>query len=423
MPWKVVDKAKARRAFVELFWTGHLSLAEACRRSGISRRSGYRWLGRAEHSGWARLVDKPHRTRAAEALQRRWLTRVLAMRRAHAFAGPEQVRWQLQQRYRLGPWPSARTISRWLKAAGMSAKRQRHARPGPCLQRPRRVAMSCNDVWTVDFKGWFYTGDGQRVQALTVRDLASRYVLLVRHVRRNTDRVLRRIFVRLFRCYGVPLAIRTDNGPPFGGEGPRGWSSLSVWWARWGIEIEHGRPACPQDNAQHEQMHQVLKQQTASPPAPTMAAQQGRFDRWRVGYNHRRPHRGLGMHPPVCMYQSGQYRPQSQTWSYPSDWMLKRTDPRGRIRWRNQDRLIGRAFASQTIALKPITAAVAAVYFGSHLLGELHASDPIGMRAVRIQPSQTKAGRLTASPASPPLNPSKGGSQAPSLQPSPEKKL
>jgi len=423
MPWKVIDKAKARRAFVELFWTGSLSLAEACLRSGISRRSGYRWLERAEHSGWARLVDKSHRTRAAEALQRRWLPRVLAMRRKHAFAGPEQLHWQLQQRYRLGPWPSARTISRWLKTAGMSAKRQRHARPGPCLQLARRVAVSCNDVWTVDFKGWFCTADGQRVQALTVRDLASRYVLLVRHVRRNTDGVLRRIFARLFRRYGVPRAIRTDNGPPFGGEGPRGWSSLSVWWARWGIEIEHGRPACPQDNAQHEQMHQVLKQQTASPAAPSIAAQQRRFDRWRVRYNHRRPHRGLGMHPPVSMYQPGDYIPGPREWSYPTGCTLKTTDPRGRIHWRNQDRLIGRAFAKQTIALTPLSEDVDAVYLGTHLLGELHAHDPIGMRAVRIQRSPPKAGRLAASPASPPLNPRKGGSKAPSLEPSPEKKV
>jgi putative transposase len=405
MPWKITAKEEARRVFVELWWRGKTNVAAACRRFGISRQCGYRWLERAKEEGSRRLEDRSHQTKAAAELRRRWLPRVLEIRRKAERPGAAQIRWHLQQRYRLGPWPSVRTIGRWLRDAGLTKQRRRPAPHGPAIERCRRVAEAPNDVWTVDFKGWFCTGDGQRVCALTVRDLASRYVLLVRHLERTSEPHVRAAFTRLFKRYGVPRAIRTDNGPPFGGEGPHGWSTLAVWWVRLGIEVEHSRPACPQDNAEHEQMHGVLKRQTASPAAPTVAAQQRRFDRWRDRYNHQRPHQSLHMHPPASLYCRSPRSLQLQTWTYPADCELKQANARGLIRWRKRSRLIGQAFAHQFLALKPVAPDIVAVHFGSHLLGLLHATDRTAIRAVR---SKT-AGRLSASPASPPLNLSEGG--------------
>jgi hypothetical protein len=249
-----------------------------------------------------------------------------------------------------------------------------------------------NDLWTIDFKGWFYTRDRQRVLALTVRDSATGFVLLVRDLEAMTDRHVRRVLLRLFRRYGVPRAIRTDNGPPFGGDGPRGWSSLAVWWVSLGIEVEYGRPGRPGDNAAHEQMHQVLQQETAKPAAPNRAAQQRRFDRWRTKYNYHRPHQGLGMYPRAAVYLRGSRPVQVQHCTYSADHEIKRADPRGRIHWRNQPRQIGRAFAGQRIALKRINANTAAVYFGPYLLGELHAADCTGIRAVRVHPQRKRGG-------------------------------
>ncbi len=336
------------------------------------------------------LAERSHRTQVSARLRQRWSHRVLALRSHYRFAGADQLRWYLEQKYRLGPWPGVRTITRWLQAAGLTRRRRRRARPGPRVERQRRVARHANDVWTIDFKGWFYTRDRQRVFALTVRDSATGFVLLVRDLERPTERHVRKALIKLFRRYGLPRAIRSDNGPPFGGEGPRGWSSLAVWWVRLGIDVEYGRPGCPQDNAEHEQMHQVLQQQTAKPAAPTRAAQQRRFDRWRIRYNYHRPHQALGMRPPACFYRPSPRHVQWQRWTYSADCELKRTDPRGRIHWRNQPRQIGRAFARQIVALKRIDADVVAVYFGPHLLGELHATDGTGIRAVRVH---THAGR------------------------------
>ncbi len=387
MPWKTVKKTEARRAFLELYWNSGLSLAKVCRHCGVSRKTGHALVRRAEKEGWI-LRDRSHRTKAAVALHDRWVSRLVAMRRSHPFAGAAKLRWHLQQKFRLGPWPGVRTLGRWLQSAGLTARRQRHPRLGPALLVPSRPALAPNDVWTIDFKGWFRSGDGRRVCPLTARDWACRFVLLVRHMERTTEEEVRHILTRLFRRYGVPRAIRTDNGPPFGGAGPYGWSTLCVWWVQLGIEVVHGRPGCPQDNAAHEQMHQVLQAETAKPAAPTVAAQQRRFDRWREKYNRRRPHESLGMHPPIAVYRPSPRPLQLQQWHYPKDWELKRTDPRGRLSWRNRPRLIGAAFGRQLVALKLIHPDVAEVYFGPHLLGELHAGDHTAIRAVRCRHSK-----------------------------------
>ncbi|HEY1016825.1 MAG TPA: integrase core domain-containing protein [Herpetosiphonaceae bacterium] len=269
--------------------------------------------------------------------------------------------------------------------------------------------MAPNAVWTADFKGWFRTADGRRICALTVRDLATRYVLLVRHMERTTEQAVAPVMHRLFRRYGLPRAIQVDNGPPFGGYGPYGWSTLTAGWVRLGIAVHYGRPACPQDNAAHEQMHRVLQQQTARPAAASLPAQQRRFERWRRHYNHDRPHQALGMQLPAALYRPSPLRPAILPWRYPPDWILKTADPRGRIRWAGRARLIGQAFGRQLLALRLERPGVVSVHFGPHLLGELHANDTTAIRAVRVR-------RLLSSST----QPDKGGSQAPSLKPSPQ---
>ncbi|MCX6953670.1 MAG: integrase core domain-containing protein [Verrucomicrobia bacterium] len=248
-------------------------------------------------------------------------------------------------------------------------------------------------MWTVDFKGSFYTADRRRVCALTVRDLATCYVLAVRQVR-PTEQAVGKVLRALFARYGQPRAIRSDNGPPFGSTGPRGWTPLSLWWVRQGIRVEFGRPACPQDNAGHEQMHGVLKQATAQPPAKHLVAQQRRFDRWRREYNHARPHAALGQCPPAKRYRPRRRRTvRVPVWAYPPGCELLRLDARGRIRWGARTRHIGRAFARQQVGLKAKTSQLAEVYFGPHLLGTLHLADLAGLRPVQWRHSHHTKGR------------------------------
>lgn len=195
---------------------------------------------------------------------------MLQLRERHPTWGARKLRWALQRAWPRQKVPAVRTLHRWLAAAGLVRTPWRRARRGPLRRRPARLAARRpNDVWTVDFKGRFRTLDGARIEPLTVRDLASRYGLAVRVLRATDERQVRWAMQALFRRYGLPRAIRVDNGPPFGGEGPRGLTRLSAWWVRLGIRVEFGRPGCPQDHAAHEQWHRVLAAETARPPPPT----------------------------------------------------------------------------------------------------------------------------------------------------------
>lgn len=393
MSWKFIEKPDARRQFVLARWRNEESMAALCYHFGISRQCGYEWWRRA-WSGIADYADRSHCTGRADALARRWKPRVRQLRRRYRFSGATQLLWYLRRSYPLGPWPAVRTIGRWLCDEGLTRRPRRLARSGPAVELRPRTARAPNDVWTVDFKGWFRTRDGRRVCALTVRDLASRYVLCVVHLERTTERAVTRVMRRLFARYGMPRAIRVDNGPPFGGYGPYGWSTLTVSWICLGIEVLYGRPGCPQDNAAHEQMHGVLHQQTAKPAAANLQAQQRRFERWRRHYNHDRPHQALGMQVPASLYQRSNRRPKPRQWTYPPDWLLKRTDPRGRIRWQGRARLIGQAFGTRTIALRPMRRGIVNVYFGPHLLGQIRAEDTTAIRAVTVR---TRSYRLPLS--------------------------
>jgi hypothetical protein len=229
----------------------------------------------------------------------------------------------------------------------------------------------------VDFKGWFRAGDGTRIEPLTVRDLKSRFVLDVRLLPNQNDTHARRALRRIFHRYGLPKAIWVDNGPPFGGVGPLGYSRLAVWWRRLGIRVEYGRPAHPQDNAAHEQMHAIYQNEVVARPAPQTSSYQRRSDRWRYDYNHLRPHEALRLRPPIKLYRASQRRLPKRlpTWTFPSTWHRHKVTADGRLFWQGRQRFIGRAFGGELIGLHLIRPGVWNVFWRSDLLGTLHQRD------------------------------------------------
>jgi len=259
------------------------------------------------------------------------------------------------------------------------------------LTQPKRP----NEVWTIDFKGWFRTGDGQRVEPLTVRDLFSRYGLVVRLLRSQRWKPVRAVMVGLFRRYGVPQAIRVDNGMPFGSTGPAGLSRLSVWWTALGIRVEFIDPGHPEQNGAHEQFHRVLKRETARPPAKTARAQQRRSNVWLVEYNKVRPHEALGQRTPALIYRHSprRYTQRLIEWKYPADWETRRVRSNGEVKWQGRKRFLGEAFVGMRVGFQELRPGVHTVYFGRVLLGLMHATDVGGLRPtayVRRRPHASK---------------------------------
>jgi len=238
-------------------------------------------------------------------------------------------------------------------------------------------------VWTVDFKGWFRTADGRRVEPLTVRDSFSRYVLMARLLKNQSWRPSRRAFLRLFRENGYPAVIRADNGGPFGSTGPAGLTRLSVWWTALGIRVEFIAPGHPEQNGAHEQMHRVFKAETTRPPSCHRRAQQRRTDRWVNVYNRIRPHEALEQRAPAEVYRPRPGRSRSARLSYRADWAVRRVRSNGEIKWQGRKRFVGEAFVGYPVGLKPKCRGECEIYFAGLLIGELREADPGGMRPAK----------------------------------------
>lgn len=224
MPWKNTSLREQRWKFVQMAMRTVRGLAELCRRSGVSRKTAYKWIERFKERGRFGLDD---RKRVAHRVEGRpsevWLERIRRYKCRHPSWGAPKIRWALERRFGRKELPSEAAIGRWLREWGLTRRRRRRILKGPSITRPGlSEAKKANDVWTVDFKGWFKTGDGSRVEPLTVRDLASRYVLDICLMRQQNVEDTKREFERIFRDNGLPLVIRVDNGSPFGSRGGAG---------------------------------------------------------------------------------------------------------------------------------------------------------------------------------------------------------
>lgn len=370
--------------FVKLALKAQQSMSRLCRSFGISRKCGYKWKQRFEQEGQRGLMDRTRRPhRSPKQTSQEWLKRLRQLRRRHRSWGSRKLRARLARQYKGQGVPAARTIGGWLKKLKLSRRVRRRSWSGPHIRRGKlTVANRNNQVWTVDFKGWFRTQDGKRVEPLTVRDLHSRYVLSIRLLPDQRWEPVRRIFQRLFGRYGYPAVIRVDNGGPFGSKGPAGLSRLSAWWTAMGISVEFIAPGHPEQNGAHEQMHRVMKAETTRPPSHTRRAQQRRIDRWLRVYNQIRPHEALAQRPPADVYRPGVRQRRTAVVTYPQEWLVRQVRSNGQIKWRGRKRFIGEAFVGYRVGLKAGRKNWA-VYFGSLLIGELRESDVGGMRPAR----------------------------------------
>jgi putative transposase len=386
MSLKEMSSVVRRLQFVKLVLKAQRSMSQLCRVFGLSRKSGYKWKERFEQEGTPGLRDRgrcPHGSPSKTSA--RWLSRIRSLHRRHRSWGSRKLAARLGWEYPQQAVPGARTIGKWMQRMKLSRRARRRSPRGPCLKPGRlTVARRSNHVWTVDFKGWFRTQDGGRIEPLTVRDLFSRYLLGVSLLPDQSWRPARRVFMRLFARYGYPQIIRMDNGGPFGSTGPAGLSRLSAWWTALGVQSQFIAPGHPEQNGGHEQMHRVYKAETTRPASCHARAQRRRSQRWVRTYNEIRPHEALGQRPPAEIYRPKRCpRPRQVLLKYPPESMSRRVRSNGQIKWRGRKRFVGEAFVGYTVGLKLLCEDKWEVRFAGLLIGELRESDLGGMRPTR----------------------------------------
>jgi putative transposase len=372
MPWNEATVMDQRKAFVEAYWSGRYGMTELCRSAGVSRPTGYLWLERYRRFGEAGLVDRSHAPRQPQRTAVTLLEPYLELRRLHPRWGARKLlQWMARRRPEVAAL-SHSTLEAAFKARGLVDGR-RPQRLLPRTGSPVSAPTQPNDVWSIDFKGQFRTGDHRYCYPLTLTDSASRYVLAT-HGGYSTDgRWVERRLHAVFAEQGLPAVIHSDNGSPFASSGLGGLSWLSIGWLKLGIELELSRPGHPEDNPRHERMHRELKAETARPPAANLRAQQRRFDRFRCEYNEERPHESLHGHVPADLY-----RPSSRPlparvpeFTYPGHFEIRRVRQQGVLKWHRHLLYLGQAFGRETVGLEEIDDGVWNLFFGTYLLGRL----------------------------------------------------
>lgn len=375
MPWRNICPMEERDRFIEDWLEDELSMTGLCAHFGVSRKTGYKWIGRFREKGGLGLSDAsraprthPNATRAAME------ARVLDFRQRHPLWGPRKLLERLQ---RIEPgvvWPASSTIGAILKRNGMVVGRKRRRRV-QVYKGGLSEGNRPNDVWAADFKGWFRTGDGTRIDPLTVSDLASRYLLRVQSVRQSDMGGIRGHFTAAFREYGLPSVIRTDNGLPFASVGLAGLSRLNVWFVRLGIRPERIRPGHPGENGVHERMHRTLKDATANPPRGTPKLQQEAFDRFMSEFNDERPHESLAMRTPADVYEKSDrtFPERLVELKYPADMFIRKVFETGCIKVEGKLIRVSKSLHGEFVGLRHVDDGRTDIWFGPTKLGTYNA--------------------------------------------------
>jgi putative transposase len=345
-------------------------MAVLCREFDISRKTGYKIFNRYKDCGLEGLTDRSRRPyRQANQLPFQIEALIVQLKREHPNFGAPKIRDRIKRRHADIRTPAISTVHAVLDRHGLVTRRRRrrYRAEGTALSRPDQP----NDLWCADYKGEFMLADRRYCYPLTISDFATRYLLACDALATTKERYAFTVFERAFKDFGLPTAIRTDNGVPFASPHSLfGLSKLSVWWLRLGIRIERIKPGHPEQNGRHERMHLTLKKEATKPAAKNFLQQQARFDTFIEHYNHERPHQALQMRYPAELYTSSP-RPYHglEELRYPFHDRTITVTQCGRVCFGRQKINLSTVFAGQNVGVKQVADQVWLVSFMDYDLG------------------------------------------------------
>lgn len=384
MPWPIQNVNTIRREFVTKALMKGASFTALCREYGISRKTGYKWRERAMADGLSRLAEHSRRPASSPSqLDERTVCALIRLKVRHPQWGPKKIQALYQKQFAAAP--SVSSCQRVFMRAGLVKPRPRRVRRPPGRITLGAVATQPNDVWTVDFKGWWRLANGQRCEPLTVRDAFSRFLLSVQMLSKaDTDHVQSH-FKELFERYGMPSVIKSDNGAPFAtANAPLGLSRLSAWWLALGIELDRSRPAHPQDNGGHERLHRDISAELSRQRQPNQDSQQAAFDLWREQFNWERPHEALGGRSPGELYKKSTLRiPPHIQIEYGVGFTPRKISSTGSLWCERFKVFISTALVGWTVGLRCADSDHLEVWFSHLLLGHIELSTASFERVAR----------------------------------------
>ena len=346
-------------------------MAVLCREFDISRKTGYKIFNRYRDCGLEGLTDRSRRPyRQANQLPFQIESLIVQLKREHSTWGAPKIRDRIKRRHTDIQTPAISTVHAVLDRHGLVTRRGRrrgHRAEGTALSRPDQP----NDLWCADYKGEFMLADRRYCYPLTISDFATRYLLACDALATTKERYAFTVFERAFKDFGLPMAIRTDNGVPFASPHSLfGLSKLSVWWLRLGIRVERIKPGHPEQNGRHERMHLTLKKEATKPAAKNFLQQQARFDTFRECYNDERPHQALGMKYPGELYvvSPRPYRGLDEL-RYPFHDRTITVTQCGRICFDQRKINLSQVFAGQNVGVKQVSDRIWLVTFMDYDLG------------------------------------------------------
>lgn len=357
MPWKETGPMDQRVGLIADWLRSESFITDLSKRYEVSRKTVYKWIGRYEEDGLDGLKERSRAPRVSPNQTKNHIIDMLIYEKIrHKSWGPKKIIAYLKTNYPYEEWPAPSTAGEWFKKAGLSRKRKRRLTV-PLYSEPFAQCNNPNDIWSADYKGQFKMRNGRFCYPLTISDNHTRYLLNCRALEGTRYDEARLSFESTFKRYGLPLAIRTDNGIPFAGRGIGGLTRLSIWWIKLGIIPERIDKGEPQQNGRHERMHRTLKEEVTKPPALDLKTQQRKFDLFQIEYNEDRPHEALRQKTPASIYERSnkEYIDIPPMPEYDTDFCVRSVKYGGEIKFKGDFYFISMLLAGERVGLKQIT--------------------------------------------------------------------